>query len=427
MAYFEQFKLLDGVVLSQENISAIGPGSPIETTYYSSICFQFNSLLGDTVAGNVTAMVEASNDLINWDIVRVLGTSDLTMTDRLITAGDTYTLKVSHKYVRYNILTMSGTFSIIVIGRSSSGPSAADNIADAFNPDTPLNVKVQNKTDQFGALMLSDGVPYYMQGNNSYIFNLNGYSTFIIQTSGAQVAAFTQSIDGTNYSSCFIMPILGTTGNAGSSSLGVTTGAGFYAGPVLGQFLRVVITSAGTSATQPAQIAIVLKRDPLNNSYFNAGSGLHNISQIGGVATSTPGNAASGAMPISGASPDNILRRIQTDVGGRTTVSGAVPNMFTTSGTGIGLQNTPSSNTTLPHNGIGMMPHSYQLSGSMNVQDTSQFEGQNFVELLSQILLELRILNQQMYELPLRLTYSVSGSDSPEMYRNDPSFFNINS
>jgi len=75
---------------------------------------------------------------------------------------------------------------------------------------------------------------------------------------------------------------------------------------------------------------------------------------------------------------------------------------------------------------IGMLPHTYQQTGAMNVQDTSQNEGQNFVELLAQILLELKILNQQMYELPIRLTYSNPGADSPETYRNDPTFFNIN-
>jgi hypothetical protein len=57
------------------------------------------------------------------------------------------------------------------------------------------------------------------------------------------------------------------------------------------------------------------------------------------------------------------------------------------------------------------------------VVDAAQFEGQSVVELLGQVLLELRILNQQIFALPSLQNAGVSASDEPASFRNDPTIF----
>jgi hypothetical protein len=64
-------------------------------------------------------------------------------------------------------------------------------------------------------------------------------------------------------------------------------------------------------------------------------------------------------------------------------------------------------------------------SNNVFVQDITQQEGQSQIELLAQILLELKILNQQMYELPRLFATGQVSPDSPEMLRNEQSIFNI--
>jgi hypothetical protein len=62
---------------------------------------------------------------------------------------------------------------------------------------------------------------------------------------------------------------------------------------------------------------------------------------------------------------------------------------------------------------------------SQAVQDLSTVEGVSQIQLLSLILLELRILNQQMYELPGLIAQGLSSQDPPESFRNEQSAFNI--
>jgi len=68
---------------------------------------------------------------------------------------------------------------------------------------------------------------------------------------------------------------------------------------------------------------------------------------------------------------------------------------------------------------------SAQTVSAQAVQDTTQFEGQSQIELLAQILLELKILNQQIYELPRLLSMGLPAQDEPQTLRTEPSLFNI--
>jgi hypothetical protein len=64
-------------------------------------------------------------------------------------------------------------------------------------------------------------------------------------------------------------------------------------------------------------------------------------------------------------------------------------------------------------------------SNNVFVQDVTQQEGQSQIELMAQILLELKINNQYLYELPRLLATGTQFKDSPEMLRSEPSIFNI--
>jgi len=57
--------------------------------------------------------------------------------------------------------------------------------------------------------------------------------------------------------------------------------------------------------------------------------------------------------------------------------------------------------------------------------DVNQIEGQSQIEILSLILLELRIMNQQLYELPGLLVNGLPAQDEPQAMRIEPSMFNI--
>ena len=63
--------------------------------------------------------------------------------------------------------------------------------------------------------------------------------------------------------------------------------------------------------------------------------------------------------------------------------------------------------------------------GSTYVRDAAQNDGQSQLEILSQILLELKVLNQQIYDLPRIMATGNWPGDSPEVIRQDPTIFNI--
>jgi hypothetical protein len=64
-------------------------------------------------------------------------------------------------------------------------------------------------------------------------------------------------------------------------------------------------------------------------------------------------------------------------------------------------------------------------AGITYIEDVGQLEGQSQIEILSQILIELKILNQQIYELPRLLVTGQQASDPPDTLRQEPSIFII--
>jgi hypothetical protein len=432
MAYFEQVSITDAVTLhtSIAMVPTVGPA--IDTTGYGNIVVQVDT------ESQIQALMEGSHDQVDWFPIFMNPLNDLAVTDSIINEGG-YQFKSTFKYVRYNLSYCGGGdgCQFIILGRAGPGASASDNLAAAFNPDTPLQVAFGNgvKQDKNGALILSDGIPYYLMGGNTYVINLNGYSSIILQLSGALTVSSFQSIDGTLWTTSFFGLV---TGNGLTST---PNSAGIWAGPVVGQYLKLVVSGAvGTTITA----SVILKQTPMNGSYFNSGNLPVNVGQFNGTTTVTAGvagmlavggNIGQGVAPtanpvlVGGIDTGGLTRRILTDIGGRpianvstvgtATVGAPYITNFTVSNTAYPL----SSNTAYPQNIIGVLPSTFQQSAALNVQDTAQYEGQTQTELLAQILLELRILNQQIYELPKALATN-NYNDPPEELRKEPSIFN---
>jgi hypothetical protein len=72
---------------------------------------------------------------------------------------------------------------------------------------------------------------------------------------------------------------------------------------------------------------------------------------------------------------------------------------------------------------LGGISPAYENITTLAVTELSQFEGQSFIELLAQILVELKISNYYMYNLPGLLSTGTTNSiaDEPAAIRNEPS------
>lgn len=429
MAYFEQLKLLDAQTLYTGVISQANTGPVLDTTNYGNIVVQVNGDTNSGVAVNMT--IEGSNDQVEWYTILVNNLNDLAVFDT-ITGDGGYQFPTSYRYIRYNVANYLGVPTVTFLGRAGSGSSSIESLTAAFNRDTPLQVAFGAgvKQDNYGGLILSDGIPYFMQGNNTFVFNLNGYNTIVLQLSAGYTATCSQSIDGTFFTAapfCFLTNTTATT---------TPNSAGIWSGPVVGQYLKIVLTGAVAG-----QCSILLKNAPLSGAYFNSTYAPVSLSHIAGTATvsggvagtlAVGGNLVSGNTPtllpitVGGTDYLNLTKRFQTDYAGRQLISAVSPYFGTlANNTGQIATNSPVANTQVGINTLGSLPASYQQSAALNVQDTSQFEGKNFTELLAQILLELKILNQQIYELPRLIAEGEESSDPPETFRDEPSMFNV--
>lgn len=443
MAYFEQVNLPDAVVLYNNTVMVPTIGPTIDTTGFGNIVVQVHC------ESQIQAIMEGSHDELDWFPIYINPLNDFPITDSIAAEGG-YQFKTTFKYIRYNLSYCGGGdgCKFIIVGRAGQGDNASDNIVAAFNPDTPINIAFGNgvKQDKNGALILSDGIPYLLAGANTFLINLDGYSTIVFQLSSTQTVTATQSIDGTFWTAT-------SFGLNSGASLSVTpNAAGIWSGPVIGKYLRVVLSGA---VAGPTQVSIMLKNAPMNGAYYNSGITPTNIAHIAGAVVSAAtaqlginavqhggtawqnagvaglpgfggavaqGAALTGAFPVlvGGSDAQNAMRRFLTDISGRVVTTAASPYF----GANNTNSNSPTANSAIPLNTLGAIPASYQQSSALNVQDTAQFEGQNITELLAQILLEIRILNQQINELPTAMAFN-SLLDPPDRYRQEPTIFNV--
>lgn len=431
MAYFEQFKQLDAQTLFSGSVSAPTVGAAIDTSNFGNIIVQYSSTSG---VGQIQAYIEGTNDQVEWFSILLNPINDLSVVDT-ITAEGGYQFKTSFKYIRTNTTYVLGTYNINILGRAGPGENASDALTAAFNPDTPLQVAFGAgvKQDKSGALILSDGIPYLLAGSNTFIINLDGYSTIILQMATAQTVTATQSIDGTFWTPSYF-------GLHSAAQVSVTPSvAGLWTAPVLGKYLRLIVSGA---LAGPTLVSVMLKQGSMTFGHYNGGTTSVNLAQFSGTGIAGTGTAgqlgvggiqvaggAASAFPVAvaGADAGNLIRNLRTDTLGRTIANSNLSQVGSVYISGVTTANTNyplSANNVYPQNLIGILPSTFQQSAALNVQDTTQFEGQSVAELLAQILLEMRIMNQQLYELPRSLATNQNASDPPEQFRSEPSIFN---
>jgi hypothetical protein len=445
MAFFEQINLIDGTTLYRNtSVTTSFTSSAIDTTNYGSIIIEVDST-GGTV---INAIIEGSNDGTDgWYPIMLNPSQDLAVTD-LINVEGHYSFNCSSKYIRVNATQVSGTYSIFVVGRSGVAPSAADKLTAAFDPGTPLNVNVQGVLlDKNKAIVVSDGVQYPIKlgsSTGSIIIDCTGYNSFSYQNSATSgTCSLSYSNDGITFyvAYAFSQNYL----QYGSSSLV----AGYlWTGPIQSRYLKFTYSS-GTNVNG---VLILKSAQWTSLGYASYGQSI-NISAIGGGVVNPN---ISGTMPVigpyqsntqvspsypvltggiyyDGSSSSPFHKSIATDIQGRLLVSTGgyqIPggNNQTTgsvvaiSGSNPGA-NSVTAGTAIP--GMGTPGSNPYNINTQFVQDVTQNEGQNLAELLAQVLLELKILNQQMYELPRLIASGQSSTDPPEMIRAEPSIFNI--
>ena len=445
MAFFEQINLIDATTLySNTSVTAAFTSTAIDTMNYGSIVIEVDSTSGNVI----NAIVEGSNDGTDgWYSILLNPTQDLSVTD-VITGEGHYTFNAQARYIRVNATLVSGgTYSIIIVGRSGAGPDAAEKLTAAFDKNTPLNVNLASGVllDKSNAVILSDGIQYKIQGaTGQYAATIDctGYNSFSWHSSTQQIQIL-HGNDGINFYATYGYSSTYVAGNSTLSAGAVWTG------PIFTKYLRIYITIAGNNA---GTLTLKQAPSPFAPNFQNSGQGFQGVN-IHGVA----GSSISGysGVPVQGGSiqnnaftttsstgypiliggqfwdPNNLSSQQANTVYSRALVTDGAGRLIVASGVNPGA-NVPgpyTANTAAVYNtAIPGMATAGSNPYNVNVtltQDTAHFEGQSTIELLAQILLELRIMNQQMYELPRLIASGQSSTDPPELMRVEPSIFTI--
>lgn len=320
------------------------------------------------------------------------------------------------------------------------------------------------KKDTENAIILSDNIEtrYVIPASTSNVFSpivdTKGYQT-VTWTAGLAGGASVSwgitnppqfSSDGVNWVSipCFYS----LNGNAPTyltGGVGTTGPVAFWA-QVVGRYFRVQMSNNTAGVSMP--VTITLKNTPLsaifthNNitlvngstpqliagSSVNAGFGASSAGGFptaGGYApTQNPPGAATNLStnipypigiggrewPYVGALA-GVFRYINVDARGNIQIGG--DTAFRTPNMG-GFMEQSAAGTT---RGIGGVFNNIQGAQSLTVADTNQVEGDTNTMLLKQILQELKILNQQLTEIPFLMNVGQSKMSDPQEYRDDNS------
>ena len=428
----------DAAVLFSGNLTAVGVGSSINTTGYDGLVSQFT--------GNWSGVIifEGSNDGINWAPILVTKLSELVVKSQVEINGN-WTVKCDTLYVRYNVTNITGTINLIIIGNNNVISTAVDRLSMAMDEanNSPLNIKLQPqnsgiKQDLSGAFVLSDApntVSVNQTATNAVTtIDTQGYQSIEITTQ-TFIGTITASNDGVTYSA------IGGMTNAGTWVTSLSVANTNYIFPCQSRYIKIVGTTGG-------QFTYALRNVPFMGQNLSAigGSAVSattaqlgiNLVNVGNTAVVTGGVAgtlgvggtnavgvasASNPVLIGGVDPTGLARRAaSTMLGDLITGNRTIPTNLAALGT-----------TTTGNAPIASASFNNQVP--QTVQDTLQFEGQNHVELLANILNELKVLNQQFYELPKVLCLALQGptapqqgsnvqlGDDPFILRNDSSIF----
>ena len=441
----------DNKTLFSGTLTTTGPGSTLDLTGYDTALIQVNQTAGQTWRGIIT--FERSLDNATWHPAIVTELNSMSQKTQLETTG-IFSVRAEAQYLRYNVTNITGSCDIIIAGGQST-ISTVDKLSWAMDEtnNSPLNVKLQAqnsgiKQDASGAFILSDapapGTVTQLATGSQTIIDTTGYQSIAITTGAGLVAAVAGSNDGVTFSALSGYNI--STGLATTALAAVNS----FVFPCLTRYIRVIASVAG-------QFTYYLRNQPFTNNLVNVqqigGAAVSavtaqlgmNMVQVGGTATVTGGLAgtlgvggstAAGVAPTSnpviagGIDPTGLGRRLLSDITGRLflnqySLATTVPSSLT----GV------TQSTSLGGNIAPVVTSGFNNQVALSVQDTSTYEGQTFVDLLGQILQEMKIMNQQLYELPRVMAAQMNGSssaainpqpylgDEPTAMRNDASLF----
>jgi hypothetical protein len=354
--------VVDNTVIDSETVTSTGPGITYTTTYYTSFSFQFSGIWDGAIK------IEGSNDNATFFPVLMQNIVSGEVIDTIYSSG-IFTVGISSLYLRYNIISLAGDLSSIavtVIGKVTPEQDASKIIAQSVDPinGINLNTSVNNlKIDNTGALILSDAptlVHFSLAIGGTTIIDTQGYAELHLTTS-ALVATVTGSSDGITYTS-----LLGST-VAGVPSATVTALTSYLI-PCSSRYIKLTATTAGSAS--------YFLRDITHFQHVNLGT-------IAGASIVANGVAPT-ANPIlvAGIDYNGLTRRILTDTSGR--IETSVTDQFGT----VRINSALSPPATIQN--IPVIP----------VQEQSRVEDASMIEVLRQILSELRINNYYMYNLP---------------------------
>lgn len=367
----------DNTILDTQTVVATGIGNTYTTPGFAKLSFSFAGLWDGALR------IEGSNDNVVWFPLLAQNVTDSGAVDEILSAG-LYTVTVSTVYMRYVVTNIAGSMSVVVIGKTT--PEEVTKLLNqSFDSTTGVNINANIaagiKKDSQNAINLSDApLPINLSGGvgTIIIIDTTGYQTLSITTS-TMTAALTAGNDGISFA---ILPGINTA-LIGTVASSITAAGGNYTFPCVARYIKLVISVAGNAVGY-------LRNVPFSTAWTSTpyvAGGLAVSAGVVGV-QSVGGNVAVGLAPTTnplvagGIDGGGLTRRILVDTGGRIATSAAdqsgVVRANQTLSPAMGIQN------------ISMQP----------VQDLSQFEGQSQIEILAQILLEMRLNNYYLYNLP---------------------------
>jgi hypothetical protein len=412
----------DNTNLLNTTVSTVSIGTGIDVSGFATLLIQVS---GSSFNGIIT--FERSLDNVYWSPALVTELNALNQKTQIETAG-LYFVRTEAQFIRYNVTNISGSATIVIDG-TTSVVSNADKVAWAMDEtnNTPLNIKFQPqnsgvKQDLSGAFILSDAPqPVTIQAgvNDSIVIDTQGYQTINLSSGTFAASSGPQwSNDGLNY------VITGRVITVDQSSYTSTIIANnSYVIPVMARYCKVVCTTAGlltyylrnTASQLSSQNLAAIGGAAVSSTTAQLGV---NIASFGGTAVSSAvgqvvsgpsavgNNANTNPINIGGSDPIGLVRRANTTpLGDLVTGNRTIPT------SSASISSASTGNTPIGATG-------YNNQVPTTIQDTSQFEGQTQIELLAQLLQEVKILNQQFYELPKVLSLALQGPTAPQQGSN---------
>ena len=370
----------DNLTLLNTIISSPATGSAIETTNFGSMTIQ----LSGTWTGEL--FFETSNDATNWETCSAYSENSFTP-DSIIPGNGIYSIKRTGKYIRYNCKSITGSALMVIVGRTGCNvPSPVDILSYAMDSTLkmPMNVNLLSGLKTDGSAIIESDAPqaYWFNSANAnqpLIIDTQGYDTIVIHQLTSGIITITTGTDGANFPDA----LNGFSEAAPSTPITTTNGAHVYAYQVVGRYIKLVGPASNVQAL------IYLRSAPINvpGNNITAISGTPPVTANVAGMIAVGGNKASGVAPtafpelVAGIDVTGLTRTILTDIAGR-----VQSGIFGIDPQGIQRQ-------------LGAQFPNIFNGASLSINNTGiSSEGFTVYELLAQILLEIRITNQLLYD-----------------------------